>query len=283
MDNILIMATSRASTSFYKLSALCSIWLFLLFSTPAAWADAGDISNYVLQTFSLYNQSSVTTPAYAFSGGRIEANESSAGSVPATPTVQFPGGATHNLSLSGTTWSYGQTYGSTAALNAAWPSGGYLYTIPTTTAPTTTFTPTLNQVAVVTTIPTLGNTSWSGGILFLDHSVSNTITWNVNDATFYNFTLFGNLGDNVNLSGNASDLSLSLSAGTLVNGESYNGSLALINESDDFSQVPGVEGVSQTYTQTSFTLHVVPEPFTYGLVLSGLGLLRLVAKRKQIS
>lgn len=250
--------------------SLFLLGFLLLFSTPAAWADAGDIADYTLQTASTYIQTDVTTPAFSIAQGYIAVNETSAGSVPATPTVQFPGGAVHNLHDNGTFWSYAKNYGSTAALDAAWPSGGYLFTIPTTTAPATTFTPTLTMEPQVTTIPTLGNTSWSGGILFLDHSVANTITWNVNDATDYALSLSGNLGDNVYLSGNASDLSVLLSAGTLVNGESYNGYLELANQSIDSSQIPGVDGQSLSYTATSFTLNVVPEPSIYAMVFGGL-------------
>src|SRR6266496_3545376 len=136
--------------------------LISLFTIHAVWADSGDINSYSLQKASVYYQSDASSPTFINAGGGVIIFETSAGSVAPTPTIQFPDMTVYSLTDYGTLWDYGQgPFGSPAALDAAFPSGGYLFTIPTTSGAATTYTPTLTMVPTVTAIPTITNTSWS--------------------------------------------------------------------------------------------------------------------------
>jgi len=251
-----------------------------------ARANAGDIDSYAVQKAATYTQSDTSGPVFQDAGGFIAVNEDSTGSVPPTPTIKDPTGATTSMTLFGTQWSVGDDEGTLAALQAdpAWQSGGnFKFTIPTLNAPNTTFTPTLVEVPMVLVAPNIGNTTWNAGDgnLVFNGNVSNTLTWNTNDGTFYDFVMQGSLGDFISITGNASDLSLVLPVGTFGVGETYNGYLAFRNETDDFSQVPGAVGQAMSYSQTYFGIDVVPEPSTDALLVGGLGILRIVVQRRK--
>ena len=262
--------------------------LFLATALPGF----AQVSQYSVSKQAQFNQTSTSAPtADPTAPFRLQANVDVAAptDLSSNPTVTKPAGGTGasplSLAFNAGSGQYKNTtnFSTLALLNAAYFDGSYGMHMVSPSFGTKDVNLTLNPAAytIPTDIPKLTNTSWSGGLLQLDPTVGNTLSWNLftqltgND--FVDFSLSG-LGVNIDVKG--SSTSQFLAANTLTPGQTYSGGISFGHvTTNDTTSVAGATGLAGYVSQTKFTVQAVPEPATASLL--GLGAVLLAGRRRR--
>ena len=265
--------------------------LSILFLATALPGFAG-VTQYSVSKQAQFNQTSTSAPtADPTAPFRLQANVDVAAStdLSSDPTATKPAGGTGasplvlSFNAGSSQYKNNVNFLTLALMNAAYFDGSYVMHMVSPSFGTKDVNLTLNPAAysIPTDIPKLTNTSWSGGLLQLDPTVGNTLSWNLftqltgND--FVDFSLSG-LGVNIDVKG--SSTSQFLAANTLTPGQTYSGGISFGHvTTNDTTSVAGATGLAGYVSQTKFTVQAVPEPATAGLL--GLGALLLAGRRQR--
>jgi hypothetical protein len=254
-------------------------------------ATVTDVGQYVAGKTANYTQTGTGTPTIASINPyefQTEIDNGSSGTILASSTLTPPAGATgtvtYAINSDNTRVKDTQYFTSANALNSAFPDGNYTFTINTSTPNTYTSTLALSGITYPTDIPTISNTSWSGGNLVIDPTVNNTITWNASNDLHLNFGL-DNTYVNLNTFNSGSGLpdSYTITANTLSPGQSYTGYLDLAIGTMDNSQISGVMGATYFQNSTYFTVITTPEPTAGFLLLMGVAAAGLMVRRRNLA
>lgn len=260
----------------------------LLVTGARAGATVTDVSYYDFGKIAMYVQTGNLTPAISTSNPYTFTSDigyGSMGSVLASSTLALPAGATGTVTYAANSGNahlkYSQFYATAADLNAAFPDGNYTFTINTSTPNTYTSTLALSGVTYPTDIGTLSNTNWSGGALVIDPTQNYTFTWNASADLHLDFGVNNTaINESVFNSGSGLPSSYTMAANTLAPGQSYVGNLDFANAVTDTSQISGVLGAAYYQNSTQFTIITTPEPAAGILLLAGVAVIGLLARRK---
>ncbi|MEP6810068.1 MAG: dockerin type I domain-containing protein [Chthoniobacterales bacterium] len=218
-------------------------------------ANSGDIQRYQTDKEHRFIQTSaapsVEDPATPW---RFNAEiQATSGTTAGTSSVQNP-----TLTLPAATitpfpydtsnigWSLKQDFANKPALDAAFSNGSYTFTMPTVTAPATTFNATLGLTGdAYPNTPSLTNTSWSGGNLMINSTLSFNFTWNsftgALPGAFINVDINGLPTQQLA----ATATSYTLPANSLPPGQMISFKLIFANPTSvDTTSVPGVTGLA---------------------------------------
>ncbi len=168
------------------------------------------------------------------------------------------------------------------ALDTAYLDGTYTMHMVSPAFGTKDVNLTLNPASYTfpTDIPKLTNTTWSGGVLQLDPSVNNTLSWNsFTQLAGNDFVMFGLAGPSVNINQTGNLTSYFIPANTLTIGNTYTGDIGFEHATtSDTSSVSGATGLGGYGTGTRFTIQPIPEPASWA-TLSG-GVLVLLGRKR---
>jgi hypothetical protein len=220
-----------------------------------------------------------------------------------TVGATVPSGSTGNVSMTfsgGDGWEYSQNFTgapSTAKSNmdAAFANGDY-----TLNSNSSFVTLTLGSggADLYTSAPLFTVTNgtftpfWSGGVLRVDPTQTLTITSGtfsgfVANQSFIGLDVEGG-SNNLNLRATTfSDMSLNtvslnVSSGSILSGQTYSGILEFIRWTEvDTTTVSGVTAVAGFASITSFSIQAVPEPSTYAAIIGALALAGVMLARRR--
>ncbi len=272
--------------------ALFVIGAIVLSATSAsAMATVTDVGQYVAGKTANYTQTGTGTPTIASINPyefQTEIDNGSSGTILASSTLTPPAGATgtvtYAINSDNTRVKDTQYFTSANALNSAFPDGNYTFTINTSTPNTYTSTLALSGITYPTDIPTISNTSWSGGNLVIDPTVNNTITWNASNDAHLSFGL-ENSSAFINAFNTGSGLPTSymIPANTLLPGVSYAAQLDVAVGTLNTSSISGVLGATYYQDATYFTVVTTPEPAAGFLLLLGAAAVGLMVRRRNLA
>lgn len=222
-----------------------------------------DVGYFSLQKEILYDQSSASAPTldpsqpYQFSSNL---NDGNTGTVLTSSSLTPPAGSTGTVAYqtNNSNQLYFQaSFGSLNALDTAFASGTYNFTIQTSTpntynAPLSLGTDNFPAIPQITSVT---NATWSNGVLVVtDYTKAVTFTWNNPGATNNAYFQINDNGSNINSSSTPISTTYTITAGQLANNTAYQGSISLSNNSGTSNSIPNVNGSSNFQTQVNFIL-----------------------------
>ena len=266
------------------------VTILLLSGLPRAFAQ---VTQYVAAKDEIFNQTSTAAPSPdATAPWRVDTvvAVNAQSDLSNNPTVTAPSGGTGATPLT-LTYNAGSgqyrnrvNFADRASLDAAYPDGTYVMHMVSPVFGTKNVNLTINPASYTfpTDIPKLSNTTWSGGMLQLDPTVSNTLNWNAfSQLSGNDYVIFDLFGQNVSISQSGSLTSFTLNANTLVPGQTYSGDIDFIHVTTfDTTSVSGATGQAGYDVFTHFTIQAVPEPSTWMLLSLGVFGLCAVARRR---
>ena len=249
----------------------CAGLVLALAVTANVQASPGDLQGYFVSKEHRFLQTSVAPatedPAipWRFNSEVQPTSGTSAGTssvqnptltLPSATIVPFPYDTGDN------TWHIRQDFVDKPSLDAAFVNGSYTFSMPTVTAPATTFNVSLSVTGdVYPNTPSLTNSSWSGGNLVFDSTQGFTFTWNSFIAPLPGALIFldiNGLSNSQQLS--ASATSFFLPANSLPPGQSLTAKLGFVNlTSSDTTSVPGVFGAGGYETSARFNIQTLQQ------------------------
>jgi uncharacterized delta-60 repeat protein len=156
--------------------------------TASVQANSGDIQLYQVGKEHKFAQTSAAPSNEAVNPWQFTAQIfPTFGTSAGTSSVQFPTLTLPNTTVtpfpyntSNNTWRIRQSFPDKASFDAAFPNGSYTFSMPTVTAPASTFNVSLGVMpdSYPTTAPSLTNASWSAGALVVNSTQPFTFTWN---------------------------------------------------------------------------------------------------------
>lgn len=265
------------------------VWLGLVSRSFA------QVTQYVVAKDEIFNQTSTAAPAPdPTAPWRVNTSVtvSAQSDLSSDPTVTSAGGAGASpltLTYNAGNGEYRNRVNFTdrASLDAAYIDGTYVMHMVSPSFGTKDVNLTLNPASYTfaTDIPTISNTTWSGGMLQLDPTVNNMINWNTFSQLAGNdYVIFDLFGQSVSIFQTGNLASFTINANTLVPGQTYSGDIDFIHlTTSDTTSVSGAKGLSGYDVFTRFTIQAIPEPSTLAMFGVGAGALfaaqRLLRRR----
>ena len=250
------------------------------------------VTQYVISKEERLNQTSTAAPVLDPTRPfRINASVTVAApaDLSSNPTATAPAGGTGASPLT-MTYNAGNAdyenkinFLSRAALDASYLDGTYIMHMVSPVFGTKDVNLTLSPASYSfpTDIPKLTNTSWAGGVLVLDATVSNTLVWNsFSQLAGNDFVQFGLNGTSVNVNQTGNLTSYVIAANTLSIGNTYTGDIGFNHATtSDSASVAGATGLGGYGTGTRFSIQAIPEPAS--CISLAVGACALLARRRR--
>ena len=244
----------------------CAGLALALAVTANLQASSGDIQLYDVSKAHRFIQTSVApstedpaTP-WRFHAEILPTSGTSAATCSVqSPTLTLPN-ATNTPFLyitANNSWQIRQNFSDQPSLDAAFSNGSYTFSMPTVTAPATTFDVSLGVTGdAYPNTPSLTNTSWnSGDNLVIDPTQSFTFTWNSFTAPLPGAFIVASITGIPDQQLAATATSLTLPANSLPPGRLISAKLTFANPTTtDTTSVPGVTGQGGYTTVDQFTI-----------------------------
>lgn len=270
-----------------------SIAVLLLLGT--VHSSSAQVTQYAVDKSAYFNQTSTADPVVNPAKPlrlQSEVIVFTQGDLSSNPTVTKPAGGTGTSPLTliyspdSSSYNVHIIYSDLASLDAAYPDGTYVMNMVSPSFGTKNVNLTLNpdSYRFPRDIPKLSNTTWSGGVLTLDATVSNTLNWNTftqlsgDDLVFFELN-----SDLTEIHESGSLTSYTINAGSLTAGQTCQGSIVFAHvTTKDTTSVAGAIGLAGYGVVTEFSIQAVPEPSTWGMFgLGAIGLLFSHTRRRK--
>jgi hypothetical protein len=235
-------------------------------------ADSGDIQSYYVAKEHKFAQTSAAPSIEALNPWQFTAEIlASSGTSSGSSSVQFPTLTlpnTTNMSFvyntGRNTWRVRQSFPDRPSFENSFPNGSYTFVMPTITPPATTFNPTLGAMGDVypNSVPSLTNTSWSGGNLVIDPTQDFTFTWNSFTGGLPGALIVVSIDGFPDQQLTPTATSLTLPANSLPPGQLIGSAkLNFINPTTtDTTSVPGVTGLGGYINSVIFDIQTLGGP-----------------------